>query len=105
MLSNQPVKGLDLLALMAKSASERAATQLPGMIRLAKCESFTLDEGYLPGDVDLESWAVFADRQAAVISVFAMAPKDAGDPAAGPRMAGSARFTFTTLTHKREYRA
>lgn len=105
MLSNHPVKGLDLLALMAESASQRAAAQLPGTIRLARCESFTLDEGYLPGDVDLESWSVFADHQAAVISVFAMAPKDAEDPAGGTRMAGSARFTFTTLTHKREYRA
>jgi hypothetical protein len=105
MLSNHPVKGLDLLALMAESASERASAQLPGVIRLARCESFTLDEGYLPGDVALESWAVFADHQAAVISVFAMAPRAEDDPRSNPRMAGSARFTFTTLTHKREYRA
>ncbi|MGN6358208.1 MAG: hypothetical protein ACTHLU_12120 [Novosphingobium sp.] len=102
MLSNQPVKGLDLLTRMTESASERAAAQLFGAIRLAKCDSLALDEGYLPGDVDIESWSVFADHQAVVVSVFAIAPRDDG---AGTRIAGTGRFTFTTLTHKRKYRA
>lgn len=102
MLSNQTVRGLDLLARMTESASERAAAQLLGTIRLAKCDSLALDEGYLPGDVDIESWSVFADHQAVVVSVFATAPHDDG---AGTRIAATGRFTFTTLTHKREYRA
>lgn len=99
MLSNAPIKGLDLLAVMADTAALKAAAHLHGAIRLAKCDSFALDEGYLSQDVDLESWSVFADHQAIVVSVFAMAPKEDG----GQRIAGSGRFTFTTLTHKREY--
>jgi hypothetical protein len=101
MLSNDPVKGLDLLARMADTASARAAAQLLGTIRLAKCESFELAEGYAADEVDFESWSVFADHQAIVVSVFATAPQDGG----GRAMAGTGRFTFTTLTHKREYRA
>lgn len=101
MLSNHPVKALDLLSLMVDKAAQKASAALLGTIRLAKCDSFTLDEGYLADDVDLESWSVFADRQAVVVAVFATAPREDG----GTRIAGSGRFTFTTLTHKREYRA
>jgi hypothetical protein len=101
MLSNAPVKGLDLLALMADTAAQRAVAQLLGPIRLAKCESFELAEGFVPNDVDLESWTVAADRQAIVVSVFATAPQADG----GVLVAGAGRFTFTTLTSKREYRA
>ena len=100
MLSNAP-DGLDLLTAMAAAAAERASTQLVGAVRLARCESLELAEGFQAGDVDLESWAVDADRQAIVISVFATAPQAGG----GRRMAGSGRFTFTTLISQRKFRA
>lgn len=100
MLSNAP-NGLDLLTAMATAAAERASAQLVGAVRLAKCESLELAQGFQPGDVDLESWTMDADRQAVVISVFATAPQEGG----GRRMAGSGRFTFTTLISQRSFRA
>ena len=92
MLSNAPANGLDLLALMAASAAERASMQLTGTVRLARCESFELAAGFPPADIDLESWAIDTDRRVAVISVFATALAEGG----ARRMAGSGRFTFTT---------
>lgn len=101
MLSNRPEKGLDLLDAMVAAAAAQASSQLLGTIRFAKCDSVQLHEGYATPDVELESWSVFADRQAVVVSVFATAPRADG----GRTTAASGRFTFTTLTHKREYRA
>lgn len=101
MLSNAPANGLELLSLMAAKAAERAATQLFGSIRLAKCEGLELAEGLLAEEIDLESWAVRADEQNAVIAVFATAPQEDG----GRRMAASGRFTFAALPRQRRYRA
>ncbi len=101
MLSKARPYGLDLLSLMTAMAAERAQSHLAGTIRLAKCDSFELAEGYGPEDVALESWTVHADRQAIVIAVYATAPQEDG----GRNMAGAGRFTFTSLTHKRAYRA
>ncbi|MDK2762054.1 MAG: hypothetical protein KYX64_11960 [Sphingopyxis sp.] len=76
MLSNAPANGLELLSLMAAKAAERASVQLYGSIRLANCEALELAEGFRPEEVDLESWAVRADEQNAVIAVFATAPQE-----------------------------
>jgi hypothetical protein len=86
---------------MAAKAAERASAQLYGSIRLAKCEALELAEGFQPEEVDLESWAVRADEQNAVIAVFATAPQDDG----GRRMAASGRFTFAALPREQRYRA
>lgn len=101
MISNRPEKGLDLLGAMASAAAERASVHLPGTIRLAKCEQVQLNDGFSAPDVDLETWSVSADDQAIIVSVFATAPQEGG----GRTMAASGRFTFTTLTHNREYAA
>ncbi|MFT4054543.1 MAG: hypothetical protein QM681_08550 [Novosphingobium sp.] len=101
MISNRPEKGLDLLGAMVSAAAERASAHLPGTIRCARCEQVQLSEGFATPDVDLETWSISADHQAIVVSVFATAPQDGG----GRTMAASGRFTFTTLTHKREYAA
>lgn len=101
MLSNAPANGLELLSLMAAKAAERASRALVGSIRLAKCESCELSEGFLPEDVDLESWAVRSDPQNVVVSVFATTPQEGG----GRRMAASGRFTFTALPRSRRCRA
>lgn len=101
MLSNAPANGLELLSLMAAEAAERASAQLYGSIRLAKCEGLELAEGIQPEEVDLESWAVRADEQNAVIAVFATAPQEDG----GRRMAASGRFTFAALPRQRRLRA
>lgn len=101
MLSNAPANGLELLSLMAAKAAERASAQLFGTIRLAKCESLELTEGFLAEEVDLETWAVRADEENAVIAVFATAPQGDG----GRRMAASGRFTFAVLPRQRRYRA
>lgn len=101
MRSNRPEKGLDLLDAMVTAAAVQASSQLIGTIRFARCESVQLGEGYATPDVELESWSVFADHQAVVVSVFATATREDG----GRTTAASGRFTFTTLTHKREYRA
>jgi hypothetical protein len=93
MLTNAPSNGIDLLALMAGAAAERASAQLAGDIRLARCEFFELAGGDFPTDVDVESWPVRADREAIVVSVFATAHRADG----GRKPAGSGRFTFTTL--------
>jgi hypothetical protein len=100
MISNRPEKGLDLLGAMVSAAAERASAHLPGTIRFARCEQVQLNEGFSTPDVDLETWSVSEDHQAIVVSVFATAPQDGGRA-----MAASGRFTFTTLTHKREYAA
>ena len=101
MLSNAPTNGLELLSLMAAKAAERASVELYGSIRLAKCEALELAEGFMGHEVDLESWAVRADEQNAVIAVFATAPQDDG----GRRMAASGRFTFAALPGQRRARA
>lgn len=101
MLSNRPEKGLDLLDAMVNAAAERASAYLLGTIRFARCDGVQLNEGYSTPDVEMEAWSVFADHQAIVVSVFATALRDDG----GRTMAASGRFTFTTLAHKREYRA
>lgn len=101
MLSNRPENGLGLLDAMVSAAADRASARLAGTIRIAKCDSVRLNEGYSAPDVELETWFLFADHQAAVISVFATAPRDDG----GRTTAASGRFTFTTLTHNHEYRA
>ncbi|NIJ35430.1 hypothetical protein FHR22_000079 [Sphingopyxis panaciterrae] len=101
MLSNAPANGLDLLALMATTAAERASARLFGAIRLAGCEALEFAEGFLPSDVDIESWAVRGDAQNIVISVFATAPQDGG----GRRMAASGRFIFAALPHPPRHRA
>ncbi len=101
MISNRPEKGLDLLGAMVSAAADRASAHLPGTIRCARCEKVQLNEGFSTPDVDLETWSVSADHQAIVVSVFATAAQAGG----GRTMAASGRFTFTTLTHKREYAA
>lgn len=101
MLSNAPISGLDLMALMADTAAAWALARLPGGVRLSACESFRLAEGFAVDDVEVESWAVVEDRQAVTVSVFATAPQQGG----GRRMAGSGRFTFTTLPSERKFRA
>ena len=101
MISNRPEKGLDLLGAMVSAAADRASAHLPGTVRFAKCEQVQLNEGFSTPEVDLETWSGSADHQAIVISVFAIAPQGDG----GRAMAASGRFTFTTLTHKREYAA
>jgi len=101
MLSNRPEKGLDLLDAMIHAAADRASSHLPGAVRFAKCESVQLNEGYSVPDVELETWSLFADRQAMVVLVYVTAPREDG----GRATAASGRFTFTTSTHKREYRA
>ncbi|MGE4429606.1 MAG: hypothetical protein AB7E05_02565 [Sphingobium sp.] len=101
MLSNQPDNGLALLDAMVNAAAHRAASHLRGFIRFAKCDAVQVHEGYAAPDVELETWSLSADHQAVVISVFATAPREDG----GRTTAASGRFTFTTLTHKREYRA
>lgn len=101
MLSNAPAHGIELLSLMAAKAAERASRELVGSIHLAKCESCELAEGFLPEEVDLESWAVRSDQQNVVVSVFAIAPQEGG----GRRMAASGRFTFAALPHSRRFRA
>jgi acyl-CoA hydrolase len=101
MLSNAPANGLELLSLMAAKAAECASAQLFGSIRLAKCDGLELAEGFMAEEVDLESWAVRANEQNAVIAVFATAPQDDG----GRRMAASARFTFAALPRERRHRA
>lgn len=94
MLANTPADGLDILTRMATAAAERAAAQSTGALRLAGCDRLALTDGSVAADIDVESWAVEADRRKIVISVFATAPQDDGRR----RMAGSARFTFTPLT-------
>ena len=101
MLSNAPTNGLELLSLMAATAAERASAQLYGSIRLAKCDALELAEGFMAGDVDLESWAVRADERNAVIAVFVTAPQQGG----GRRMAASGRFTFAALPRQRRHPA
>ncbi|MGE4321835.1 MAG: hypothetical protein AB7E60_02255 [Sphingobium sp.] len=101
MLSNRPEQGLDLLDAMVNAAADRAAAHLPGAIRFAKCDALRLNEGFSAPDVEFETWSLFADRQAIVILVCATGPDQGG----GRATAAAGRFTFTTLTHKREYRA
>tara|TARA_B100000378_G_scaffold277853_1_gene279221 strand:+ start:2948 stop:3253 length:306 start_codon:yes stop_codon:yes gene_type:complete len=101
MLSNRLEKGLDLLDAMVNAAADRASSQLIGTIRFAKCDSLQLNEGFSTPDVELETWSLFADRQAVVVLVYCTAPREDG----GRTTAASGKFTFTTLTHKREYRA
>ena len=101
MISNRPEKGLDLLDAMVDAAARKASSHLAGTIRFAKCEAVQLNEGFSTPDVELETWPLFADHQAVVVSVFATAARDDG----GRMTAATGRFTFTTLTHKREYRA
>lgn len=101
MISNRPEKGLDLLSAMVSAAADRASAHLIGTIRFAKCDQVQLNEGFSAPDVDLETWSVSADHQAIVVSVFATAPRGDGCRTT----AASGRFTFTTLTHKREYAA
>lgn len=100
MLSNRPEKGLDLLDAMVNAAADRASSHLIGTIRFAKCDSVQLNEGFSVPEVELETWSLFADRQAVVVLVYVTAPREDG----GRTTAASGRFTFTTLTHKREYR-
>jgi hypothetical protein len=100
MISNRPEKGLDLFGAMVSAAADRASAHLAGTIRFARCDQVQLNEGFASPDVDLETWSVSADHQAIVVSVFATARQDGGRT-----MAASGRFTFTTLTHKREYAA
>ena len=100
MISNRPEKGFDLFEAMVSAATDRASLHLVGTIRFAKCDAVQLNEGFSASDVDLETWSVSKDNQAIVVSVFAAAPQDGGRA-----MAASGRFTFTTLTHKREYAA
>lgn len=101
MLSNRSEKGLDLLGAMVNAAADRASSHLQGAVRVAKCDAVQLNEGFSVPDIELEARPLFADRQAVVVSVFATAPREDG----GRTTAASGRFTFTTLTHKREYRA
>lgn len=101
MIPNRPEKGLDLFGAMISAAADRASSHLTGAIRFARCDSVELNEGFSAPDVDLETWSVSEDRQAIVISVFATAAQGGG----GRTLAASGRFTFTTLTHKREYAA
>ncbi len=98
MISNRPQKGLDLLGAMVDAAADRAALHLVAPIRFARCDSVQVNKGFASPDIDLETWPVAGDRQAIVISVFATAPQGGG----GRTMAASGRFTFTTLTRKRE---
>ncbi|AXB80213.1 hypothetical protein [Novosphingobium sp. P6W] len=100
MISNRPEKGPDLFGAMVSAAADRASSHFVGTIRFAKCDAVHLNEGFSAPDVDLETWSVSEDHQAIVVSVFATAPQDGGRT-----MAASGRFTFTTLTHKREYAA
>jgi hypothetical protein len=101
MISNRPEKGLDLFDAMITAAATRASSHLLGTVRIAKCDQVQLNEGFSAPDVDLETWSVREDHQAIIVSVFATASRDDG----GRTTAASGRFTFTTLTHKREYRA
>jgi acyl-CoA hydrolase len=87
MLTNTPIHGLDVLALMATGAADRAARHLPGAIRLARSDRVELIRG---GAVDLESWVVARDRDSVVVAVFATTSQ----PGGGRRIAGSGRFTF-----------
>ncbi|WP_019052808.1 hypothetical protein [Sphingobium xenophagum] len=100
MISNRPEKGLDLFGAMVSAAADRASSHLVGTIRFARCESVQLNEGFASPGVDLETWPVSADHQAIIVSVFATATQDGGRT-----IAASGRFTFTTLTHKRDYAA
>lgn len=100
MISNRPEKGLDLFGAMVSAAADRASSHLAGTIRFARCDQVQVNEGFASPDVDLETWSVSADHQAIIVSVFAAARQDGGRT-----MAASGRFTFTTLTHKREYAA
>lgn len=101
MLSNRPEKGLDLLNAMVTAAADRASSHLTGAVRFAKCDGVQINEGFAAPDVEIETWSVSADHQAIVISVFAVGARQDG----GQTTAGTGRFTFTTLTGKREYRA
>ncbi len=86
---------------MVAAAAERASSHFLEVIRFAKCDDVQVNEGFATRDVDIETWPLFADHQAIVVSVFATGPNDDGSLAT----AASGRFTFTTLTGKRAYRA
>jgi len=101
MLSNRPEKGLDLLDAMVTAAADRASSHLPGAIRFAKCDGLQINEGFSAPDVEIEAWSLSADHQAIIVSVFATGAREDG----GRTTAATGRFTFTTLTGKREYRA
>ncbi|GEM_PF-1607819 len=98
MISNRPGRSLDLFGAMVSVATERASGSLGNPIRIAGCDAVQLKEGFSLPDVDLETWSVSEDEQAIVVSVFATA-SDAGG---GRTIAASGRFTFTTLTQKRD---
>ncbi|MCP1469452.1 hypothetical protein J3E64_001127 [Sphingobium sp. OAS761] len=101
MLSNRPEKGLDLLDAMVTAAADRASSHLPGAIRFAKCDGLQINEGFSAPDVEIEAWSLSADQQAIIVSVFATGAREDG----GRTTAATGRFTFTTLTGQREYRA
>lgn len=101
MIPNRPAGGLDLLDAMASAAAERASLHLDGAVRFARCDQVRLGAGFAVPDVDLETWPVSQDPQAIVVVVFATAPHADGSRTT----AASGRFTFTTLTHQREYAA
>jgi len=101
MLSNLPERGLDLMDAMVAAAAERASSHFLEVIRFAKCDDVQVNEGFTTREVDIETWPLFADHQAIVVSVFATGANDDGSLAT----AASGRFTFTTLTGKRTYRA
>lgn len=101
MLSNRSEKGLDLLDAMAMAAADKASSHLPGVIRFAKCDDLQINEGFSIPDVEVETWSVFSDHQAIVVYVFVTGPREDG----GRTTAASGKFTFTTLTGKRVYRA
>lgn len=101
MLPNRPENGLDLLGAMVGAAADRAALHLAGPIRFARCDCVQVNRGFSSPDVDLETWPVAEDHRVIVVSVFATAAQDNGSRT----MAASGRFTFTTLTHNREYAA
>lgn len=84
---------------MVAAAAERASSHFLEVIRFARCEHVQVNEGFSTRDVDIETWPLFADHQAITVSVFATGAHHDGSPAT----AASGRFTFTTLTGKRNY--
>lgn len=86
---------------MVNAAADRASSHLAGTIRFARCDGLQVNEGFSAPDVEIETWSVSADHQAIVVSVFATGAREDG----GRTTAACGRFTFTTLTGKRGYRA
>ncbi|WP_206245078.1 hypothetical protein [Novosphingobium terrae] len=98
MSPTMPSEGPDLLGAMVDAAANRARGDLPGALRLARCEQVQLNEGFAAPDVSIETWPVRQDRHTITISVFATAPRGEG----GHATAATGRFTFTTLSHRRD---